>query len=350
MAELLGCRKCGASWSAPNNPNPGLLKYSWCNDCGGQSFIPIGEVYGVSRPPVHVGTSPPGPTHRTPLLLLTDGSEQSSGALKVTAPAAAPAAKPPAPATVAKPPVAAVNVLPSSSKPIVLGASEQLLKDKFLNHVEGQVLSYPSASLLEKYFPRSSDGFDVKKGEMKDDSKTYARLLAIYLVEQHSGSLKISIANPKGSSYAGVNSLRRDLRPTLLRIAKGEAIAKSLNNAAYNNDGCQTSNNVKYDRYGKAYKGSRPNSQHLPAPSTSAKYWEYYVDRDGAQGASGLSIGAGKPGVERLFLGPPDYVYYTWNHYGSDVKFGAERSGLTDGDIWAVYSIAQRTWKLGLTR
>lgn len=64
MAELLGCRKCGASWSVPNNPPPGLLSSIWCNDCGGQSFIPIGVVYGVSRPPIHVGTSPPGPTPR----------------------------------------------------------------------------------------------------------------------------------------------------------------------------------------------------------------------------------------------------------------------------------------------
>lgn len=360
MAELLGCRQCGAAWSAPNNASLGMLKYLWCNDCGGQSFIPIGEVYGISRPPVHVGTSPLGPTHRTPLLLLTDGSEQSSAAVK-TQPSS------PAPVTRARPSVPPVNVLPSGAKPILLPAApppvvvppatppvvvpnEQQLRNAFLHHVEGQVLPSPPRSLLDRYFPRNSDALDLKNGQMTNDSKTYARLLAIYLVEQHSGALRIAINNPKGDTYAGAKVLRRNLQPTLLRIAKGEPIAKTLKNAAYNNDGNQTSNKIKYDRYSNGYRGPKPNSKHLPAPSTSANYWEYYVDRDGTEGASRLSMKDGTPGAERLFLGPPDYVYYTWNHYGSDVPFGRDRSNLTDADIWAVYSIARRRWVLGLTR
>lgn len=343
MAELLGCRNCGAAWSAPNNPFPALLRFMWCKDCGGQSFIPIGEVYGISRPPVHIGTSPPAATRRTPLLLTNGPAAVPGGA--PAPPPGAPAAVPPA-----QPRVAPTKVLPSDAKPIVLGASEQLLKDMFLNHVEGEVLSFPPNSLISKYFPNSADAHELKKGEMKDDSKAYARLIAIYLVEKHNASLRIQIAAPKGDTYKGVPDLNRNLLSTLTRIAKGESIAKGLDNQAYNHDGGLTSDKVDYDRYSKNYKGSRPNSKYLPAPSTSARYWEYYVDRDNTPQASKLSMGGGRPGIERLFLGPPDYVYYTWNHYGSDVAFGADRSALTDGDIWAVYSISQRRWLRGLTR
>lgn len=340
MAELLGCRKCGAAWSAPKSFSPVLLKYTWCNDCGGQDFIPIGAVYGVTRPPVHIGVTAPQSTYRTPLLMLTDGRENPPP------PTAAPSVSSRA---VGKRRIATTSVL-QSGPVIPMGATEGMLKNSFFGHAEGDVFSFPHSALIKKYFPRISDSFRFDQGQMQEADKDYARLIAIFLCEKHASSLKIQVPGPKGSSYKSGDVLRRDLLGTLNRIAHGEGITKNLTNKAYNNDGCQTMNSVRYDRYGKNYKGARPNSPYLPAPSTSAKFWEFYVDRDATQGASQLTIGQGRPGIERLFLGPPDYVYYTWNHYGSDVEFGPVRSALTESDIWAVYSYSNKRWQLGLTR
>ena len=337
MAELLACRSCGAAWSAPAAFSPILTKYIWCNDCGGQSFIPIGEVYGISRPPVHIGVHPPAPTHRTPLLMLTDAPANPS-----------PPAQTPAPQTSAGPRQAPVNQLPPGPA-ITLHASESQLNSAFRSHTEGDLFSFPPAALVQKYFPRSGD-WGTHNNQLDKDSKTYARIIAIYLVEVYPDKLKLQVNSPKGNTYQGAAYLRRNMQPTLLRIAKGEPIAKALNNAAYNNDGGRTTHRVQYDRYGRNYKGPQTNSKYLPQPSTSANYWEFYVDRDGTSGQSGLSMGTGRPGVERLFFGPPDYVYYTWNHYGSDVPFGRERSALTDADIWAVFSFSQKQWVFGLTR
>ena len=274
--------------------------------------------------------------------MLTDGSELRP------ATRAEPASTPPS-TPQRGPRTAPVNVLPSGPT-ITLRASEKSLSNAFLGHTEGQPLTFPSEALIRRYSKSSTDMISLEEGNLHADSKIYARLIAIYLVEKHGGALKIQINSPKGDTYGGATYLRRDLSPTMLRIANGESIAKSLNNAAYNNDGCQTSNRVKYDRYGKNFKGNRPNSTHLPAPSTSANYWEFYVDRDNAKGASPLSIGDGRPGAERLFFGAPDYVYYTWNHYGSDVRFGPDRSNLAEADIWSVYSMSQGKWMRGLTR
>jgi hypothetical protein len=48
------------------------------------------------------------------------------------------------------------------------------------------------------------------------------------------------------------------------------------------------------------------------------------VDRETVKGNSALSMGSGKPGVERLFIQVPDFILYTWNHYASDVRFGRD--------------------------
>lgn len=337
MAGLLACMDCGSTWSGPASLSPVVLKFCWCNDCGSQKLLAIGDVPGVSRPPVHTGTSAPAKATTPPLLLTWEPSTT------------APPTSPNAPSTVATPPrqIPAVNVLPAGTKIVLAGCGENILETEFKSHTQGNPFTPPPKKTWDKYLSASDTSvYNATDGSRE---RIYVRIIAIWLLE-NGANLRIRVPNPKGDTYAGVQALQRDMTSTLNRIAHGETIQKALNNAGYNNDGMLTSNKVKYDRYGKNFKGARPNSKHLPQPDDSRSYREFYVDRESSKGASPLSVKAGKPGVERLFLSAPDFVYYTWNHYGSDVPFGQERSNLTDADIWAVYSFTQKCWVQGLTR
>jgi hypothetical protein len=347
MANLLICPHCNKSWSMTFDPldAPLLLKYAWCPACRKRDLVPIGNVPGVNKPPVYFGVTPPPVPPQPAPLLLTYVPEPTPQVAPVTPPTtpSAPRSQP------------GVNILPSGSTPIVLGASQDLVDVAFRNHVQGQPMTMPPDSILQKYFSSTGDKLLLQSAEYYSatPSKAYARIIAIYIVELGKNT-RIQINSPKGDAWGGAQFLRRDLKGVLTRIAKGESIAKNLNNAAYNNDGTMSSDKVKYDRYGKGYQGNRTGSQYLPQPSLvtglPGKYWEYYVDRDPAQGASPLTIGGGKPGVERIFIQVPDYIFYTWNHYGSDVKSPKTKSALADSDIWAVYSFTANAWQLGLTR
>jgi hypothetical protein len=348
MANLLICHTCRNMWSMSFDPMDAviLLRFAWCPECRVRNtMVPIGYVHGVNKPPAHFGaTPPPAPPGKAPLLL-TYEPHQPTGGGGGTATAVLPAVRR----------QAQVNVLPSGTGVIKMGMSDGAATVAFKNHIQGQPIPYPPAAILQKYFSSSADKMALEAADYygPDPSKVYARMIAIYAIEQ-GYNLKISIPSPMGETYQGKQYLRRNLAGTLLRIAKGECIAKTLNNAAYNNDGSLSSDKIKYARYGKGYMGKKSKSEYLPQPSLvtglPGKYWEYYVDRDTEQGANPLSLGGGRPGVERLFLQVPDYIFYTWNHYGSDVKAPKEKSALDDSHIWAVYSFTAKKWQLGLTR
>jgi hypothetical protein len=351
MANLVICDKCRNMWSISFDPMDAimLLRLAWCPECRVRNtLVPIGNVPGVNKPPIHFGTSAPPalPPAKAPLLLTYEPHNTGGGG---TATAVQPAVQP------AVQREAPTNVLPAGTGVVVGQMSEQAATTAFRNHVQGQPIPYPPAAVLQRYFSSSADKLQLDAADYYGaiPSKVYARMIAIHAIEM-GFNLKIEIIAPKGETYSGAKYLRRDLSGTLLRIAKGESISKSLNNAAYNNDGTLSSDKIKYDRYGKGYKGTKTGSAHLPQPSLvtglPGKYWEYYVDRDAQKGANPLSIGGGRPGAERLFLQVPDYIFYTWNHYGSDVKAPKEKSALGDSDIWAVYSYIDKKWQLGLTR
>jgi hypothetical protein len=349
MANLLICHTCRNMWSMSFDPMDAiiLLRFAWCPECRVRNtLVPIGNVPGVNKPPAYFGaTPPPAPPSapsKAPLLLTYEPHNPGGGG---TATAVMPAVQRQAP----------VNVLPAGTGVIQMGMSDEAAITAFRNHVQGQPIPYPPAALLKKYFSSSADQLQLDAADYygPNPSKVYARMIAIYAIEM-GYNLKISVQAPVGDTYRGAQYLRRNLAGTLLRIAKGESIARTLNNAAYNNDGTLSSDKIKYARYGKGFLGRKTKSEYLPQPSLvtglPGKYWEYYVDRDPEKGASPLSIGGGRPGVERLFLQVPDYIFYTWNHYGSDVKAAKEKSALDDSDIWAVYSFTAKTWQLGLTR
>jgi len=214
-------------------------------------------------------------------------------------------------------------------------------------HLEGTLFQLTAKRIWSKYISDTDITFYLNPSAYQSaHNRIYIRMICIYMVEFLPDNLKILVP----AVHNRGNVWKRNLCPTLMRIAKGQPIAKQLNNAAYNNDGALTSSKIKYDRYGKNYKGNRTGSPHLPAPPDTVKYHEYYVDRDPSSGASVLTIGGGSPGVERLWFAPPDWVFYTWNHYGSAIPLGPDRTALTDQDIWAVYSFAQKKWVLGLQR
>jgi hypothetical protein len=348
MANLLICPTCNGTWSMTFDPfdSPLMLKYAWCPTCRTRNLIPIGNVPGVNKPPVFFGvTAPPAPPQAAPLLL-TYVPEPTPQVGPVT---------PPTPVAAPRRQQPGVNVLPSSNTPIIMGASQEMVDVTFRNHVQGQPISMPPDPILQKYFPSTADKLLLKSAEYytATPSKAYARFIAIYILERGLNTT-IQVNNPKVDAWSKTSVLKRDLKAVLGRIAAGDSIAKALNNAAYNNDGTMSSDKVKYDRYGKGYQGTRTGSQYLPQPSLvtglPGKYWEFYVDRDPTKGGTALTMGAGKPGVERIFIQVPDYVFYTWNHYGSDVKNPRDKSRLADTDIWAVYSFTASAWQFGLTR
>jgi hypothetical protein len=347
MANLLICSNCNKTWSMTFDllSAPLMLKYAWCPACRTRNLVPIGNVPGVNKPPAYFGVAPPPAPAQPAPLMLTYAPEPTPQVAPVTQPT----------------PVAArrrqpgVNILPSSTTPIILGASPQMVDVTFRNHIQGQPISMPPDPLLQKYFSSTADKLLLQSAEYYSatPSKAYARFIAIYMIERGANTA-ILVNKPKGEAWSGTGALKRDLKAVLARIAAGDSIAKNLKNAAYNNDGTMSSDKAHYDRYGKGYQGNRVGSKYLPQPSLvtglPGKYWEFYVDRDSSKGSTPLTIGGGRPGVERIFIQVPDYIFYTWNHYGSDVRNPREKSGLADTDIWAVYSFTANAWQFGLTR
>lgn len=380
MGNLLGCMNCGKSWSVPGDPTSSPRGFFWCPDCKrSDQLFPIGDVPGVVRPMVHVGFTPPQP------LLLTYAPEQASpppsppqvmrAAAPVPPPRVAPGINvlPPGNVPIILPPIAPpAPPLPNAGQPAALtihvrtttkapipdtGPStlgnlakpDPALSDKtvHLAHTEGSLFQLTAKRIWSKYISDQDMTFYLNPAQYQAaHNRIYIRMICIYMIEYLPENLKIQVPaeNNQGTIF------RRNLRSTLERIAKGERIAKHLHNAAHNNEGELTSSKIKYERYGKNFKGARTGTAHLPAPPDTIRYHEFYVDRDGTQGASPLTIGSGSPGAERLWIAAPDWVFYTWNHYGSGIPFGPDRSALTDQDIWAVYSFAKKKWVLGLSR
>jgi hypothetical protein len=91
----------------------------------------------------------------------------------------------------------------------------------------------------------------------------------------------------------------RDLAKTLQRIAADQP--------------APTSGVEAYDK--KKFTNDRAHAFRLPlSPSGFHGYNEYYVTHDATVGKR-ISGAAGEAGTERLVIGPPDKLFFTWHHY-----------------------------------
>jgi ribonuclease len=120
---------------------------------------------------------------------------------------------------------------------------------------------------------------------------------------------QIRFWNPNQNKFSGYRADfgGRDLSKTLQRVAEDRQPVTSGFNA--------------YDK--KQFTNDRKNAYRLPlSPSESHCYYEYYVTHDSSAGR--ISGGPGAAGKERLVIGPPDHLFYTWDHYneGSWFKYG----------------------------
>jgi hypothetical protein len=336
---IIGCGYCGFQFALAAPPPAPAFYWNLCGRCGAQALFPLGFFIPQQViAPIPQMTAPPAQGGSLAAAVQDPGPPPIPDA-----PTPPPASGPRRPgvklATKAMRPLADVGTgtyVDPFARPITLTAETRLTgyKNAVAAHRDGDTFRIPPAEILEQ--------FNIKPSHLELGlARYYPRIIALYLYQFG----KTVVTVPATRSGTG-KPLVRDLRATLLRITRGESIAKHLNNI-YNNDGSQTSDKIRVPRYGKNYQGARPNSAHLPQPAMQCM--EYYVDRDGSAGASALTIGGGSPGAERIWLAAPDLVFYTWNHYGTNAT-GAARSALTDADIWFVYSWSKKSWVPGLTR
>jgi hypothetical protein len=117
---------------------------------------------------------------------------------------------------------------------------------------------------------------------------------------------QIRFWNDKQKKFSGYRAdfEGRDLSKTLRRVADDQQPSTSGFNA--------------YDK--KKFTNDRKNAYRLPlSPSESHCYYEYYVTHDSSVGR--VSGGQGAAGKERLVIGPPDHLFYTWDHYNEGSWF-----------------------------
>jgi len=131
---------------------------------------------------------------------------------------------------------------------------------------------------------------------------------------QTSRQIKFWMANQDKYGYKREDFGGRDLSKTLNRIAADLAAPTSGINA--------------YDK--KPFTNDRKHAFRLPVSASGFHgYNEYYVTHDSSAGR--ISGSKGAAGQERLVIGPPDKLFFTWHHYdeGSWFQFNWQTNAWT---------------------
>ncbi len=198
-------------------------------------------------------------------------------------------------------------VLIPGGKAAAIVANDDVVKS--LVHKDGTHMVIPK-SLYEIFRKFTAPGHNPLEND------TYRNRVIAWTVVNQSRAMRVPALtgkqirfwNPQQNKYSAYRADfgGRDLSKTLQRVADDRQPVTSGFNA--------------YDK--KQFTNDRKNAYRLPlSPSESHSYYEYYVTHDSTAGR--ISGGQGAAGKERLVIGPPDHLFYTWDHYneGSWFKF-----------------------------
>ena len=191
-------------------------------------------------------------------------------------------------------------VLVSGDKATAIVAEDAVVKK--LVHVEGTHMVVPKSlyAIFSKFAAKGKNPLEMDTNRNRVIAWTVVNQGKNMKVPAQKGRrIKFWMKAQGKFGYKNEDFGGRDLSKTLQRIAADQAAPTSGVNA-----------NDK-----KPFTNDRAHAFRLPlSPSGYHGYNEYYVTHDSSVGKR-ISGAKGEAGTERLVIGPPDKLFFTWHHY-----------------------------------